>query len=143
LVLGFFIFILLILTVFVERHLERTHYPKIIKLETVKFDLALLHLQIEEGALLLDSTFNNSHILEAKQLVKNLLPKSREDYIMPLANAQQQKNIKIILQKITKLEVLLKSYEPTPENSIKHDAIYLDLVISIQKLQDAFTKLVF
>lgn len=138
--IGFFIFIILHFSVFMGRHLASTHYPKINKLETVKFDITLLHLQIEEGAVLVDSTFNNPHILETKQFVNNLLSSSWEDYFLPLATAKQQKDIKALLQKISKFNALLKSYKYTPEYKIKYDASYFDLVISIKKLQEDLQK---
>ena len=135
LAIGLVIFILLIFSVFIGRHLESTHYPKINKLETVKLDLTISHLQIEEGGVLVDTTFNNPHVLEAKELVSKLLNSGWEDNILPLATAPQQRDIRKILDKIDRFEILLKSYTYTSENKIKHDAAYFDLVISVEKLQ--------
>ncbi|MFK5891149.1 MAG: PAS domain S-box protein [Flavobacteriaceae bacterium] len=137
LTIGLIIFILLIFSVFIGRHLESTHYPKINRLETVKLDITISHLQIEEGGVLVDSTFNNPHILEAKRFVEDLLSSSWVDYFLPLAAAKYQKDIKDVLQKIDKFGSLLKSYKYTNENKIKHDAAYFDLVISVEKLQGA------
>jgi len=133
---GLIIFIILVFSVFVARHLESTHRPKIEKLETVKLDITISHLQIEEGGSLVDTTFNNPHILEAKQFVNNLLSSAWEDYYLPIATAKQQKDIKVILQKINKFEKLLTAYKYTPENKIKYDVAYFDLVISVEKLQE-------
>ncbi len=138
--IGFIVFVILVFSVVIGRHLENAHYPKINKLETVKFDITLLHLQIEEGGALLDSTFTPPQILEAKRLVKNLLPSNWEDYFLPLAKANQQKDIKTLLQKINKFETLLKAYKYVPENKIKHDAAYSDLVMSVEILQKVLLK---
>jgi len=135
--LGFFIFIILIFLIFIGYNLENTHRSKIDKLKTAKLDLTIVHLQIEEKAVLVDTTFNNLHILEARQLVKNLLSSNWEDYFLPIAKPKQQKDIKAILQKINNFGTLLKSYKYTPEYKIKHDSLYSDLIMRIENLEEA------